>query len=277
LAGIRTTARRDGDQWVISGSKIWSTGAHHADYAMCLTRTDWDVPKHGGLTWFAVPTDAPGVTVRTIRQINGRTGFCEAFLDDVVVDDSDMIGALNGGWSVVQTMLIYERGAGGFGSRALEPRSLAPDLVALARKVGRTGDPLIRQLIARAHVNDFAQFHLGKRIAVRLQQSEVPDASIASYGKLAGGILLPMRARVTLEIGGAEVLLWPENADESASQYARNYLNGRMTSIAAGTNEMQRNGIGERVLGLPREPTFDSRKPFSEVLRAARDWNGRVG
>jgi alkylation response protein AidB-like acyl-CoA dehydrogenase len=277
LAGIRTTAKRDGDQWVISGSKIWSTGAHHADYAMCLTRTDWDVPKHSGLTWFAVPTDAPGVTVRPIRQINGRTGFCEAFLDDVVVDDSDMIGTLNGGWSVVQTMLIYERGAGGFGSRAIEPRSLAPDLVALARKVGRAGDPLTRQSIARAHVNDFAQYHLGKRIAARLQRSEVPDASIASYGKLAGGILLPMRAQVTLEIGGAEALLWPENADESASQYAKNYLNGRMTSIAAGTNEMQRNGIGERVLGLPREPTFDSRKPFSEVLRAAQDWNGRVG
>jgi alkylation response protein AidB-like acyl-CoA dehydrogenase len=244
---------------------------------MCLTRTDWDVPKHRGLTWFAVPIDAPGVTIRTIQQINGRTGFCEAFLDDVVVSDSEMIGTLNGGWSVVQTMLIYERGAGESGSRALEPRSLAPDLVALARKVGRAGDPVVRQSIARAHVNDFAQYHLGKRIAARLQQSKVPDASIASYGKLAGGILLPMRAQITLEIGGAETLLWPEDADESASQYARIYLNGRMTSIAAGTNEMQRNGIGERVLGLPREPTFDSRKPFSEVLRAAQDWNGRVG
>ena len=95
---------------MISGSKIWSTGAQHADYAMCLARTDWDVPEHRGLTWFAVPTDAAGVTVRPIRQIDGGSGFCEAFLDDVVVSDADVIGEVNQGWTVAQTMLVYERG-----------------------------------------------------------------------------------------------------------------------------------------------------------------------
>ncbi|MBL7500240.1 acyl-CoA dehydrogenase family protein [Frankia sp. CNm7] len=277
LAGIRTTARREGDRWVLNGSKIWSTGAHQADYAMCLARTDWDVPKHRGLTWFAVPTDARGVTVRPIRQINGESGFCEAFLDDVVVSDEDIIGEVNQGWSVAQTMLVYERGAGSSGGARVEPRVLAPELVALARKVGRLDDPLARQAIARAHVNEFAQYHLGLRIAARLRSSATPQPAVAAYGKLAAGVLSPIRARLTVEIGGAEALTWPRGADETATQPATSYLNGRMVAIAAGTNEVQRNGIGERVLGLPREPSFDARKPFRDVVRDARTWDGRIG
>src|SRR5580704_14917907 len=106
LAGIRTRATRDGDHWILRGSKIWSTGANHADYAMCLARTDWNAPKHRGLTWFAVPTNAEGLTIRTIVQINGAAGFCEEFLDDVEVADDDIIGEVNMGWTVAQTMLV---------------------------------------------------------------------------------------------------------------------------------------------------------------------------
>jgi alkylation response protein AidB-like acyl-CoA dehydrogenase len=277
LAGIRTTARRDGDHWVLNGSKIWSTGAHQADFAMCLARTDWDVPKHRGLTWFAVSTHAPGVDVRPIRQINGASGFCESFIDDVVVTDDDLIGEVNQGWSVAQTMLVYERGAGDSGAARAEPRELAPDLVELARKAGRLDDPIARQAIARAHINDFAQYHLGRRIAARLLSSETPQPGVAAYGKLAAGILSPIRARLGVEIGGSQALLWPEGAGEPDTLAALNYLNGRMVSIAAGTNEVQRNGLGERVLGLPREPTFDSTKPFREVVREARNWSGKVG
>jgi alkylation response protein AidB-like acyl-CoA dehydrogenase len=277
LAGIRTSATRDGDRWLINGSKIWSTGAHQADYAMCLARTDWDVPKHRGLTWFAVSTRAHGVDVRPIRQINGASGFCESFLDDVVITDDDLIGEVNQGWSVAQTMLVYERGAGESGAQRVEPLDLAPDLVELARKAGRVGDPIARQAIALAHINDFAQYHLGRQIAARLQRSDTPQPAVAAYGKLAAGMLSPIRARLGIEIGGAEALLWPEVGDEPGSLAALNYLNGRMVSIAAGTNEVQRNGLGERVLGLPREPTFDSTKPFREVVRESRNWNGRVG
>jgi alkylation response protein AidB-like acyl-CoA dehydrogenase len=277
LAGIRTTAARDGDRWVLNGSKIWSTGAHQADFAMCLARTDWDVPKHRGLTWFAVSTSAPGVTVRPIRQINGSSGFCESFIDDVVVTDDDLIGEVNGGWSVAQTMLVYERGAGEFGGQRAEPRRLAPDLVDLARRSGRLDDPIARQAIARAHINDVALYHLGRHIAARLQSSDTPQPAVAAYGKLAAGIISPLRARLGLEIGGTEALLWPEDAEQPDTLAVLNYLNGRMISIAAGTNEVQRNGLGERVLGLPREPTFDSTKPFREVVREARNWSGKVG
>jgi alkylation response protein AidB-like acyl-CoA dehydrogenase len=276
LAGIRTRATRDGDRWVLNGSKIWSSGAYLADWAMCLARTDWDAPKHRGLTWFAVPTDAKGVTIRQIRQINGNAEFCEEFLDDVEVGDDDVIGEVNKGWAVTQTMLVYERGAGEAGSTTLEPRDLAPDLVALARRVGRTDDPVARQAIARAHVNDYAQFHLGKRLAARLRAAATPDPAVAAYGKLAAGILTPVRARLALEIGGAAALAWAAG-DEYQAVPATNYLNGRIIAIAAGTNEMQRNGIGERVLGLPREPSFDTNKPFNEVLNSARNWNSKVG
>ncbi|MDQ1423914.1 MAG: hypothetical protein QOD72_1412 [Acidimicrobiaceae bacterium] len=276
LAGVRTRATRDGDHWVLSGSKIWSSGAHHADWAMCLARTDWDAPKHRGLTWFAVPTHADGVTIRRITQINGSAEFCEEFLDDVVVTSDDIIGEVNHGWAVTQTMLVYERGAGESGVSTLEPRRLAPDLVELAARVGRTDDPAVRQAIARAHINDYAQFHLGRRIAERLRASATPDAAVAAYSKLAAGTFTPIRARLALEVGGSETLVWAKGDDE-ARQPAINYLNGRVISIAAGTNEMQRNGIGERVLGLPREPSFDSTKPFNEVMRNSRDWSGRVG
>src|SRR3954447_11925624 len=269
LAGIRTRAMRDGDRWILNGSKIWSSGAYYADWAMCLARTDWDVPKHRGLTWFAVPTDAEGVTVNQITQINGNAEFCEEFLDDVIVTDADVIGEVNRGWTVTQTMLVYERGAGESGVSLREPRTLAPDLVALARRVGREQDPVARQAIARAHIDDYAQYHLGKRIGARLRST--PEPGIAAYGKLASGTLAPIRARLALEIGGANAVAWDPD-DLSGSQYAVNYLNGRMTSIAAGTNEVQRNGIGERVLGLPREPTFDSTTPFSDVLRNALNW-----
>lgn len=276
LAGIRTRATRDGDHWILNGSKIWSSGAYYADWAMCLARTDWDAPKHRGLTWFAVPTDAQGVTVNQVKQITGNAEFCEEFLDDVVVTDAELIGEVNRGWTVTQTMLVYERGAGESNTALLEPRALAPDLVELARKAGRLEDPVTRQAIARAHINDYAQFHLGKAIGARLRAQKEPDHAVAAYSKLAAGTYIPIRARLALEVGGTGTVAFP-SGDETAALPTFDYLGCRQISIAAGTNEMQRNGIGERVLGLPREPSFDSSKPFNEVLRQSREWNGKVG
>ena len=275
LAGIRTRAVLDGDRWIISGSKIWSSGAFVADWAMCLARTDWNAPKHRGLTWFAVPTAAKGVTIRQIQQINGNAEFCEEFLDEVEVTDDDIIGEVNQGWSVTQTMLVYERGAGEGNASLLEPRQLAPDLVELARRVNKIDDPTARQAIAKAHINDYAQYHLGRRVADRLRSSAQPEPHVAAYAKLAAGVLTPTRARLAMEIGGPAALAWV-SGDENEGRPALDYLNGRVISIAAGTNEMQRNGIGERVLGLPREPSFDTNKPFTEVLKNAHNWNSKA-
>jgi alkylation response protein AidB-like acyl-CoA dehydrogenase len=196
LAGIRTTAVRDGEQWVINGSKIWTTGAYYSDWAMCLARTDWNVPKHRGLTWFAIPTSAKGLTIHQVPQIEGNAGFCQEFLDDVAVPAHDVFGPVNDGWTVAQTMLVYERGGGTPMTVGLAPgeRTLAPDLVDLLGRVGRSNDPVARQAVARAQVNDFALAHLGRRLSRQLAASDTPNPAVAAYAKLASGTYAPPRS-----------------------------------------------------------------------------------
>jgi len=276
LAGARTSAVKDGDQWVLNGQKIWSTYAHLADWGMCLARTDWEVPKHSGLTWFAVPCDSPGLTIRPIRQINDTAEFCEDFFDDVAIPDGNRIGEVNKGWTVTQTLLVFERGAGRVSDRrgVGGPGPLAPDLVRLARRSGKLDDPVVRQKMARAHTNDFVGRTLTGRIGEMARLGRL-NAGVAAYGKLFGGTYNPMRARMAAEIGGAGAMTWAAD-EEHGPDVATTYLNGRIMSIAGGTNEVQRNGIGERALGLPREPSFDTNKPFNQVLRDAKNWDGKV-
>ena len=274
LAGVRTQAVRDGDRWILSGSKIWSSGAQYADYGLCLARTDWDVPKHRGLTWFAVPVRAPGVTVTPIRQINGSAEFCQEFFDEVELPDSARVGEVNDGWTVTQTMLRLERSAGGQARPAVPAAPIAPDLVALASEGDRLGDPVVRDLIVRAHVDDVVRGHLHARIAALMAADPTGAGALASFSKLAAGTFDPERANLALQIGGAAA--WSDPTSDTARAGAR-FLNSRFMAIAGGTNEMQRNSIGERVLGLPREPSFDANTPFREVLRKAQNWSGKVG
>ncbi len=276
LAGARTSAVRDGEQWVLNGQKIWSTLAHLADSGMCLARTDWSVPKHRGLTWFLVPCNAPGLTIRPIKQINEVAEFCEEFLDDVVVPDADRLCEVNAGWDMTQTMFVMERGAGRPADDApLEgPGPMAPDLVALARRAGRLADPVVRQRLAWAHTVDYVGKALGARIA-ELGRLGRLSPGVASYVKLFRGTYSPLRARLAVDIGGAGAMTW-DPGDPDGQEPSLAYLRGRGASIAGGTNETQRNVIGERALGLPREPSFDTQKPFREVLRDAQDWTGKV-
>jgi alkylation response protein AidB-like acyl-CoA dehydrogenase len=174
-------------------------------------------------------------------------------------------------------MLVLERGGGGdflpHGPR--RATRLPPELVALARRVGREQDPVVRQQIASVHIMNTVQTQLALRVAGHLRAGTGPAAAIAAYGKLAAGTFDPIRARIAMEIGRGAALVW-EPGDLEGKRAALNYLNSRIMSIAGGTNEMQRNAIGERVLGLPREPSFDTDKPFSEVVRDAANWTGKV-
>jgi alkylation response protein AidB-like acyl-CoA dehydrogenase len=269
LAGIQTRAVRDGSNWVLTGSKIWSSGAMCADFGICLARTDWDVPKHKGLTWFKVPLHDERVTVRPVREINGSAEFCEEFLDGVVVGDDMVIGEVNAGWPIAGTMMTLERG-GGAGQSAASvppgPRRLAPDLVELARRRGLTADGAARQLIAKAHINDYMQAQLTKRL-VEAMMSGAADPTAASLIKLGMGILSPLRAAAAIELGGRRGIAWADG--EPGEAVSLNFLNGRIMSIAGGSNQIQRNIISERMLGLPREVSVDSDKPFREVLRDA--------
>lgn len=281
LAGILTRATRDGDVWVLNGTKVWSSGALHADYGICLARTDWDVPKHRGLTWFKVPLHDPNVTVRPIREINGSSEFCEEFLDDVTVGDDMVIGGVNEGWPVANTMLTAER-SGGAGNAAAAgthgrgpggPRRLAPDLVELAESAGLADDAAVRQLIARAHIDDYLQGQLLRRIGTAMATGRMNPAAV-SLIKLRTGIVDPRRAAIAMEIAGRAGIAWAPG-DERAATPAVDFLNGRIMSIAGGSNQIQRNIVSERLLGLPREPSADSDKPFRDVLRDARSWGTR--
>jgi alkylation response protein AidB-like acyl-CoA dehydrogenase len=276
LAGLLTRATRDGETWVLNGTKVWSSGALSADYGICLARTNWDVPKHRGLTWFKVPLSDPRVTVRPVREINGSSEFCEEFLDDVIVGDDMVIGEVDGGWPIANFMLGVERSAGGEGSGSVRggPRRLAPDLVALARERGVLADPTYQQLIARAHVEDWAQGELGKR-AMQAMVLGKADPAVASLIKLGMGTVQPARAAIAMEIAGRTGIAW-EVEDGPGHAAAVGFLNGRIMAIAGGSNQIQRNIVGERLLGLPREPSVDGDKPFREVLRDAKTWGKRT-
>ncbi|HVX18252.1 MAG TPA: acyl-CoA dehydrogenase family protein [Acidimicrobiales bacterium] len=276
LAGLLTRATRDGDVWILNGTKVWSSGAMSADYGICLARSDWDAPKHKGLTWFKVPLHDAQVTVRPIREINGGAEFCEEFLDDVVVTDDMVLGDVNGGWPIANAMLAFERGAGG-DHRVLGGgggrRPLAPDLVELADARGLAGDGAARQLVARGHILDWEQGQLTKRVIQSMMAGKA-DPTSASLIKLGLGLRDPARAAVAMELAGRTAVAW---RDESSSGHAAsvNFLNGRIFSIAGGSNQIQRNIVSERLLGLPREPSVDGDKPFRDVLRDAKSWGSR--
>jgi alkylation response protein AidB-like acyl-CoA dehydrogenase len=277
LAGVRTRATRDGDRWILRGSKVWSSGAYYADYGLCLARTNWDVPKHRGLTWFAVKVDQPGIEVKPLRQLNDRSEFCQEFFDDVELTDDDVIGEVDHGWTVARTMLVMERQVGA--RTRMRPvaggRRPAADLVSLARQAGREHDPRVQDLIARAHILDVVQAELSTRVQELAAAGGRDAASLACYPKLAAGTGTPARALIGIEIGGGPGLTWPGGASPPAG--VSDYLGARAQSIAGGTNEMMRNVISERVLGLPREPSYDTDRPFSEVVRRAAEWGRPEG
>lgn len=272
LAGLLTRATGDGDAWVLNGTKVWSSGAMSADFGICLARTDWDAPKHRGLTWFKVPLHDPRVTVRAVREINGSAEFCEEFLDDVVVGPEMVIGEVGGGWPIANFMLAVERGAGAAqsGAAPASDRRLAPDIVALATARGLDRDPATRQLIAEAHIADFVQTELTRRVGRAMALGKA-DPTSASLIKLGLGVRDPRRAAIAMEVGGRAAVAWPATSHEAAAP-AINFLNGRIYSIAGGSNQIQRNIISERLLGLPREQSVDSDRPFREVLRDAARW-----
>jgi alkylation response protein AidB-like acyl-CoA dehydrogenase len=245
----------------------------HAAYGLCLTRTNWDVPKHRGLTWFVVPLDVPGMDVRPIREINGDDEFCQEFLDEVEIPDSYRVGDVDDGWTVTQVVLMFERGTGSAQNSVdytPEP-GFAPDLVRLATRVGRQNDPVARQMIARSHTYNTIQIELWKRIAQHFELDPQRGANIGALGKLTMGTFEPIRARIAMAIAGRAALAWDPDNEQGAWPSVK-YLNSRVVSISGGSNEMQRNIIGERLLGLPREPSFDTNQPFSEVQRLAKNW-----
>ncbi|HET6856796.1 MAG TPA: acyl-CoA dehydrogenase [Streptomyces sp.] len=244
LASLRTRAVRDGDCYVVNGSKIWTSHAEVADWCELLVRTDPDAPKHRGISWLAMPMDAPGVTVRPLRTLAGSTEFAEMFLDDVRIPVGDRVGEENDGWRVTMVTLSFERGTAFVGEVVACRRTLG-ELAAAARENGRWDDQALRRRLGRLNAEFTALW--------RLTQWNVTEAERTGGVPGAGGSVFKLRyshARQELYDAAAEVL-GPDSLDLS-HDWTADRLSSLSYTIAAGTSQIQQNIVAERILGLPK-------------------------
>jgi alkylation response protein AidB-like acyl-CoA dehydrogenase len=268
LAGAITRATQDGDVYILNGSKIWSSGAFRSDYALCLARTNWDAPKHRGLTMFIVKIHQPGITVEQIKQVNGAMEFCQEFFDDVPIPAEDIMGALNDGWTVASRLLYHERNAVGGGSpyssglRTSESRGPRRSLVELARQAGKTGDSRVRQMVGENHANMVVQGQLIERVIQGIETGAMPGPA-GSLLRLATAVVHVREVDIALDIAGTGAVTWKPG--ESTGDAGVAFIFRQGLCLGGGSNEMQRNLISERVLAMPRDRGEDRDLPFSEV------------
>ena len=258
LAGLSTKAVRDGDEWVIDGQKVWTSTANLSPWGFAICRTNPDVPKHAGLTAFIVPLDAPGLEVRPIRQMTGGASFNEVFLTGVRVGDDMRIGEVGDGWKVALTILGFERESSGHGRRGGE----FSDLLVLARHAGRSDDPVIRQLLARVYCAEKSRdWGIARASAMTNRTGTTgPEGSIS---KLMWTETLRLISEVAGQLLGASMTA--DTGEWGTYGWNEHLLGSPGYRIAGGSDEIQRNIIGERVLGLPGEPRVDRDIPFSQL------------
>jgi alkylation response protein AidB-like acyl-CoA dehydrogenase len=299
LASMSTKAERDGDEWVVTGQKVWTSGATGSTRGMLVARTDWDVPKHRGLSYFIIDLRQPGVTIRPLRQMNHKAHFSEVFFDEARVPDTNRIGDINGGWAVALATLAYERSGlsesdtrgsirpnagveGGMldrtvGSILAEARSAkaAPNEAAAgaftvlrdnAEALHRTGDAVTRQRLATTYARERIALASQGRTAAAAKAGRAPGAE-SSTAKLFWTEGLRLTRDLSLALLGPGGMLLGDDALDSG-QAATFALSVPSASIAGGSDEVQRNIIGERALGLPKEPSVDADVPFREVRRS---------
>jgi alkylation response protein AidB-like acyl-CoA dehydrogenase len=263
LAGLACRARRDGDEWVISGQKVWSSGARFAEWGELIARSDPDLVKHKGLTAFIIPMDLPGIEVRPIRQMSGGASFNEVFFTEVRVPDSMRLGAVGEGWRVALTTLGFERDRSGQTITGRVGGSWA-QLLATARAMDRTKDPVIRQQLAMAYTHERIEMYLNRRLADLVRTGATPGPE-GSLGKLLWTNGMTRFSAVVSQILGPALL-----ADTGAwgtFGWGQHVLGAPGYRIAGGSDEIQRNIIGEHVLGLPPEPRVDKDVRWRDIPR----------
>jgi alkylation response protein AidB-like acyl-CoA dehydrogenase len=256
LASLQTRAVKDGEHWIVNGQKVWTSLAHLADFMMLLARTDPDAPRHKGITYFLLDMKSPGVTVKPLTQLTGDAEFNEVFFDNVRVHESQVLGGVNNGWAVGLTTLMYERLALGFGLQ-VRLRITLDHLVELARKMEKHGrvltrDAVMRQKLAQLWIDTEALRFTGARAITKLLRGEIPGPE-ASTGKMGWVETHQRLQELAMEIEGpySQLTRGSEWAlDGGLWQYS--FLRSRANSIEGGTTEIQKNIIGERVLGLPK-------------------------
>jgi alkylation response protein AidB-like acyl-CoA dehydrogenase len=261
LAGLTTRADRDGDEWVVNGQKVWNSGAHYADWGILLARTNWDVPKHRGISYFLVDMRTPGVEARPLRQITGHAHFNETFLTDVRIPNANVLGDVDDGWRVAQTTLMHERNMIGGGGSGVG----FANILDLAREMGRTDDARFRQRLAEC----YTRFEILKwlaqrsRAAAKAGRSPGPEASVM---KLLMSIRVARDGDLVLALEGVGATLAGGDAPDKGT-WQQVFLGQFGIRIGGGTEEIQRNVIGERVLGLPSDIRVDKSVPFRDLKK----------
>ncbi|WP_435874621.1 acyl-CoA dehydrogenase family protein [Nocardia vinacea] len=270
LAGLTTRADRDGEEWILNGTKIWSSGAYAADYGLCLARTNWKVPKHNGLTLFLVPTTAPGLTIRRIKQVTGSTEFCEEFFDDVRLPADAVIGEVGAGWAATSRLLQHERAAVGGTSPYISGQQPhlggeANALIDLARTTGCLDDTGVREDIGAARTMSLVRNQLIAHISAAIAAGTLPPAA-GSIVRLFGAETTWLQTDSALRIAGTAAVIGEPDGPGNG-QTGIHYLFRNAASLGGGSTEMARNIISERVLGMPREYAADRDIPFDQVPR----------
>lgn len=265
LAALRTRAEKDGDDWIVNGQKIWTSGAHYSDYGILVLRTDPTVPKHQGLTYFFIDMKSPGIEIKPIKQISGGANFNEVYFTDVRVSDTQRLGAVGQGWQVAITTLMNERASIGGGGGGVNFNSVFD----LANKVNIDDQPAIRDKnvrvqLANWYVQESGLKYTGYRSMTALSRGEIPGPE-NSIGKLVGGPKQQDMASFALDLLESSGAIWDSDLSEAAGMFQQTYMGSPGLRIAGGTDEIMKNIIAERVLGLPQDIRVDKGIPFNEV------------
>ena len=269
VAGLRTRAEKKGDSWVVNGQKIWTSGAHYSDYGLLIARTDPNVPKHKGLTMFFLDMKSPGVEVRPIKQANGMQEFNEVYFTDVVIPDSQRLGAVGEGWSVSLTTLMNERMSIGARLATGVPEMFEFCSNLMLEDGLAIDDPAVRSKLASWAVKASGLKYTSYRAISALSKGERPGPE-NSIGKLVSGLMLQDIATYAMDLEGAAGSLTGTDEEQANGQFQQMLLSSPSMRIAGGTDEILRNIIAERVLGLPGDIRVDKDVPYNKIPTKGR-------
>jgi alkylation response protein AidB-like acyl-CoA dehydrogenase len=262
VASLQTKAERDGDEWILNGQKVWTTLAHESDYGVVIARTDPEQSKHAGISMFIINMKAPGVEIRPIHQIDGGRHFNEVFFTDVRLPADWILGEYNNGWRQATAMLMYERVAIGSAGAGKISQPWYKTLRDVAIAAGRIDDPVVRDQLMEIYSMETTKSMVAMRTRAEMKAGKAPGPG-GSLGKLYGSIIMWRFREIAMEIAGPASMAWESDTDGGALQ--TQVVGSFSSSIAGGTDEIQRNIIGDRVLGLPRDISVDTGVPFKDL------------
>jgi len=262
LASLQTRAERDGDEWVLTGQKVWTSGAHYSDIGEIIARTDPDLPKHKGLTGFIVDMRAPGVEVRPLRQMTGGANFNEVFFNEVRVPDDHRLGDVNNGWNVALTTLMNERAAIGAGGAGGGGAGQLTRITAMVKALALNSDPLVRQKLADLIIHARVAGYNNQRAMDKIRSGQLPGPEM-SMAKLAGTMNATRTSAFLSQVLGAKLIA--DSGEWGTYAWSQLVLGTPGGRIAGGSDEVMRNIVGERVLGLQKDPGIDTTSPFRDL------------